>query len=185
MWVVRVLLLTLCITLPLSPVTGEEDMSRVIINTKKFEGLKLRAYKDTMGRITVGYGHNMERALSKRIFLKAGIPWRDVFEGRRSIMIKEAEKIFQYDMAVVESEIRDVVSSFDQHPQLVQTILKDLLYNLGKTKLLKFEKTIAAFNAHDYNKAADELTDSLWYRQVGLRSRSIVGALRELATSSR
>lgn len=159
-------------------------MSNVTIDTKLFEGLILRSYNDKLGYRTVGYGHNMDKPMSKRMFLKLGIPYRDVYTGKLRITKSQAERLFGLDMAIVRREVPKVVTSYKDHPPYVQNILRDLHYNLGKAKFSEFKKTIAAFNDFDYGKAADELFDSKWYKQVGWRAKSIVNALRDLDEST-
>jgi GH24 family phage-related lysozyme (muramidase) len=158
------------------------SMSKVVVNTKLFEGLRLRAYKDTRGFKTIGYGHNMDRALSKRIFLTLGYHYRDVYNGKKALIKQQADKLFNIDMGIVRKEIGSVFNTYDKHSPYVQNIMRDLLYNLGKPKLLKFKKTIAAFNRFDYQEAANELYDSQWYKQTGFRGRTIVRALRSITS---
>ena len=54
--------------------------------TKKFEGLRLKAYADQNGNMTIGYGH--------RIRTK---------EKKKTISLEEANKLFIEDMEEVEN----------------------------------------------------------------------------------
>ena len=51
-------------------------------------------------------------------------------------------------------------------------------FNLGLPKLKKFKKMKAALDANDYNKAADEMQDSLWFDQVKDRGPRMVNIMR-------
>ena len=54
-----------------------------------------------------------------------------------------------------------------------------MCFNLGETKLLKFEKMIKALNAKDYNRAANEMLSSKWSKQVPLRAERLAEIMRE------
>jgi GH24 family phage-related lysozyme (muramidase) len=55
----------------------------------------------------------------------------------------------------------------------------DMLFNLGLTRFLGFQNTIAAIRSGEWSRAASLAKQSLWYKQVGARARRIV---RELDT---
>ena len=49
-------------------------------------------------------------------------------------------------------------------------VLMDMLFNLGLRRLQGFRKFLAAMSRRDWTKAAIEMEDSLWYRQVKTRA---------------
>ena len=59
--------------------------------------------------------------------------------------------------------------------------LVDMSFNLGLTKLNKFEKMKAGLMNNDYNVAADEMIDSKWYKQVKDRGPRMVNVMRSAA----
>jgi len=52
-----------------------------------------------------------------------------------------------------------------------------LIFNLGLSKFMDFQNTIAAIKAGDWQKACANLENSKWHRQVGERSRRILTML--------
>ena len=44
--------------------------------------------------------------------------------------------------------------------------------------MAKFVKMIAAVKRHDWKGAADEMENSLWFRQVGSRGQELVQRMR-------
>ena len=60
--------------------------------------------------------------------------------------------------------------------------LVNMVFNLGKTKLLKFRKMNAAIRRNDWMEAAHQAVASAWYGQVGNRAKRIV---KELATGEK
>ena len=72
-----------------------------------------------------------------------------------------------------------VFQDLEQHPDDVIRVCVNMAFNLGRTRLGKFKNMVAAVNAQDYPKAADEMMDSKWYGQVGRRSKELVELMRE------
>ena len=56
-----------------------------------------------------------------------------------------------------------------------------MAFNLGLTKLNKFKEMRKALMQNDYNKAADEMIDSNWYKQVKTRGPRTVSLMRSAA----
>jgi lysozyme len=54
----------------------------------------------------------------------------------------------------------------------------DLCFNLGLKRLLGFRKFLEAMSLGEYERAAVELQDSLWFKQVKSRGPEIVGMIR-------
>jgi hypothetical protein len=55
---------------------------------------------------------------------------------------------------------------------------------MGLAGFSKFNQTIAALKARDWAGAADHLTDSLWFKQVGSRAVEDVALLRGAAIAA-
>ena len=60
-----------------------------------------------------------------------------------------------------------------------QNALIDMCFNLGKSRLLRFKKMIAAVKEGDWKEAAAQARDSAWHTQVGLRATEIEKMLEE------
>lgn len=120
------------------------------------EGLRLHPYRDTVGKLTIGFGRNLD----------------DV-----GITREEAETMLDNDIEQVRSEL----SHFDWFEQLDakrRDVIMNMCFNLGLPTLLKFENMIAALSAHQYQRAADEMLDSLWAKQVGQRANRLAEEMR-------
>ena len=57
----------------------------------------------------------------------------------------------------------------------------DMCFNLGG-QLADFRNMKAAIDSKDWNRAATEMTNSAWYKQVGRRSANLVAKMRGLAS---
>lgn len=123
---------------------------------KQHEGLELKLYKCPAGKLTIGYGHNIED---------------------NGITEDMAEFILDRDIEDAEDYLKQYFWYYDLDPNR-RAALIDMMYNLGPQKFSGFHKMITAFAAGDHLTAADEAEDSLWYRQVGNRGKTIVRIIR-------
>ena len=129
--------------------------------TKDFEGLRLKMYTCSAGKITIGYGRNLEEV---------------------GISEQEANMLFEHDFANAEAYARVLLSSlgidWSTFPEQRLFVLTDMIFNMGYTKVLSFKKMLAAIKKGDYNKAAKEMLDSKWARQVGNRATTLAALMR-------
>ena len=55
-----------------------------------------------------------------------------------------------------------------------------MMFNMGLTRLSKFKGMKRGVDARDWNRAADERVDSVWYRQVTNRADRLVNRMRKV-----
>lgn len=129
--------------------------------TKDFEGLRLKPYKCTAGKLTIGYGRNLE----------------DV-----GITKTEADMLFERDFAVAEAEVIRLCKEYgiDINNLIEQRfyVLTDMMFNLGYTRLSQFKKLLQALKNGLYEDAAREMMDSLWAKQVGNRAVTLYNLMK-------
>lgn len=119
---------------------------------KLHEGFSSTPYMDTTGHLTIGYGRNLEdRGLTER----------------------EAQYLLYNDISESKHDLRSIIHYFDYLSDIRQAVLIDMRYNLGYRGFRTFEKMIMAVNAWEYERAALEMRDSRWYRQVGKRAERL------------
>ena len=134
------------------------------------EGSVLKVYKDHLGYRTVGVGH---------LILPSDEEW-GVGVGHPITQTRADELLF-YDLANVLKECED---HFHQNwsiwPEEVKLIIANMAFNLGITKLKKFQLMLTAINAEDYKTASKEGLDSRWAKQVYNRARRLMDRLRDV-----
>ena len=54
------------------------------------------------------------------------------------------------------------------------------MFNMGRPRLSKFKGMKRGVDAKDWNAAADEMVDSVWYRQVTNRAERLVERMRNV-----
>lgn len=124
----------------------------------RHEALRLKPYKDTVGKLTIGVGRNLD----------------DV-----GITEDEAMELLENDIKSVEQTLTSKVACFGSLDDPRQRVLADMAFNMGTAKLLTFVKFLAAVEARDWERAADEMLDSTWAKQVGKRATELATQLRE------
>lgn len=124
---------------------------------KSHEGLKLKMYRDSVDKWTIGYGRNIED---------------------NGITLQEAEFMFDNDFLRCKNELISY-GWYACQPQNIQSALLNMCYNMGLSRLLGFKKMIAAIIERDYTKAAMEVMDSKWAKQVGDRAKDVALMMRE------
>ena len=134
------------------------------------EGVKYEIYNDHLGYPTFGIGH-LVRDTDPEAGAALGTP---ISEDR----VIEA---FNEDVETVLSDCAILYDDIDELPEEVQLIIANMMFNLGRPRLSKFKGMKAGVDAKDWNKAADEMVDSAWYRQVTNRAERLVKRMRALA----
>ena len=134
------------------------------------EGVKYEIYKDHLGYPTFGIGHLVIDSDPEH-GQEIGTP---VSEDR----VIEA---FDNDVQIVLADCERLYNDFNVLPEEVQLIIANMMFNMGRPRLSKFKGMKAGVDAQDWNKAADEMVDSAWYRQVPNRAGRLVKRMRALA----
>lgn len=95
-------------------------------------------YTDSVGKLTIGYGHLIEKGIPAEI----------------------GNMLFQSDLADAISDVRYVCSCYDQLSRPRQLVMVSLAFNLGRAGLGKFVRFLGALHLGHYDEAADHLLDS-------------------------
>ena len=87
-------------------------------------------------------------------------------------------QVFHDDCKVAIEDAELLINDLADHPDSVSRVLVNMVFNLGRPRLSKFKNMLAAIEAKDYQRAAEEMKDSKWYHQVGRRSKELVEIMR-------
>lgn len=139
------------------------------------EGYRANLYLDTEGLLTFGIG----RCLQTNPL--TADEWRLLFDnGEIAVSLSHSGARRLLASGILQCQMQCAIS-FPWWPALDEVrreVIVMLTYNIGLQKLLKFRNMLAAIKAGDYETAADELQDSLWFRQVKSRGPRLVNQLR-------
>ncbi|MDD3437342.1 MAG: glycoside hydrolase family protein [Candidatus Gastranaerophilales bacterium] len=125
---------------------------------KKHEGLRLKVYICPAGKLTIGYGRNLED---------------------RGITEKEANIMLENDILDMKLELEDRLPLFKYLDDVRQNVLIEMAFNIGIKGLLNFKKTLEYISIKDYDKAGEEMLNSKWANQVGKRAITLSNLLKK------
>jgi len=122
----------------------------------RHEGVRLKPYTDTVGKVTLGVGRNLEDT--------------GISEG-------EAFNMLHADVARVRKGLSKYLPWWNEQPDPVRLVLQNMGFQLGINGLLEFDRAIGAMQARDYSAAAKHMLDSRWARQTPRRAQELAGLI--------
>ena len=146
------------------------DLNRLREEIAADEGIKHEIYLDHLGLPTFGIGHLVLDSDPEH-----GEPVGTPVSEERVV------EAFDSDVETVLADCEELYDDFAELPEEVQLIIANMMFNMGRPRLSKFKGMKAGVDARDWNKAADEMVDSRWYRQVTNRADRLVQRMRALA----
>lgn len=121
------------------------------------EGLRLKPYRCTAGKLTIGIGRNLD----------------DV-----GITDATAYQMLDEDIVVATQVCKaifgDIFATWGENRRLG---LINLAFNLGYKRFSKFHNTIRAIRIEDWDEAEKGLRNSLWFGQVGQRAERVIAMI--------
>jgi len=135
------------------------DIDIAINQIKQDEGLRLHPYTCTAGKVTIGYGRNLD----------------DV-----GITAEEAEHLLTSDIEVARLDAEQFTGSavWDGLTPARKAVIINMAFNLGITRLSQFKRLHNSLALSSYDEAAKEMLNSRWARQVGSRADRLAESMR-------
>lgn len=116
---------------------------------------KFWIYKDSLGYPTIGYGHLITAS--------------DNFAG--GINEVQADELLMKDLVRTVNDAKGIYAQYKMKtPYIVQIVLTEMVFQMGKGGVLKFKNTLQAMANGDYKAAAAGIRNSAWYRQTTRRA---------------
>lgn len=167
-----------------------EVFRRIGIN----EGIRYTRYFDTEGIPTIGIGFNLNRPDAQSALAQVGVSdFAGVMSGSVTLTDAQVSALFEYSFAPILSDARSSLDDgiFDSMSDARRFVICDLVYNLGLEGWDEFVTTRSLLNqaqsaknagtvvaAHNlFTRAANNLTLSAWYGQVGDRAKRDVAMI--------
>src|SRR3990167_4092982 len=119
------------------------------------EGMRLKPYTDTVGKLTIGVGRNLHD---------------------RGITEAEARYLLDNDINTAIGDLLALTWFPDLDP-IRQRVFVDLCFNLGIVRLKMFVKMLDAASRKDWPNAASELLNSKYAEQVKQRAQTLAAML--------
>jgi lysozyme len=128
------------------------DYTRLIAQLRKHEGVEHKPYTDTVGKLTIGVGRNLDD---------------------RGLSDHEIDFLLQNDIQLVEEELDQWWPHWRSLNQTRQLVVADMMFNMGRPRLSQFKMFLAALQAANYEMASTEMLDSKWASQVKGRATTL------------
>lgn len=144
--------------------------------TADFEGLRLKPYRCPAGKLTIGYGHNIDaKPLTGDIgayFKRTGC----ITEGMANVLLDN-------DLADAKARLFKRLPWVTTLDTVRQMVLIDMTFNMGlgqvgKSGLLSFTHTLALIEDGKFAEAAEAMQQSAWHKQTGRRAVKLCAMMR-------
>ena len=130
-------------------------LSSLIDKVKRHEGWRSKPYRCSAGKLTIGYGTNIEKITKGEGYLLLTSRLNDIFE-------YAVPQLPEYETL---NDIRKLV-------------YLDMLYNLGFKSFKGFKLMRKEVKAGNWHGAANEIENSTYYKQVGIRGQENAEMMR-------
>jgi lysozyme len=132
--------------------TTQAQLNLLRADLKRDEGIRLKPYKCSAGKLTIGVGRNIED---------------------RGITEEESEVLLNTDIALCILDLQKNFKWYEKLDFIRQNAMINMCFNLGITRLLGFKKFINSMEVSDYSSAGFNMMDSKWAVQVGDRAKRL------------
>ncbi len=123
----------------------------------KHEGIKLKPYRCTAGKLTIGCGRNLDD---------------------KGISVDEALYMVNNDIRECESDLKLIFpEEWDNLSKNKKIALIDLRFQLGGSGFRKFKRLIEGVKTGNWTLAKFSIEDSLYYKQVMARAKDNIKLL--------
>lgn len=123
------------------------------------EGLRLKPYRCTAGKLTIGYGYNLENGITQEI----------------------ADILFQHSLKNATNEAIKIIVDYNLAPEWkLRDILIQMCFQLGGQGVRNFKKMLSALEKHDYKTASKEMLNSKWHSDTPARCERLANEMANL-----
>lgn len=132
---------------------------------KLHEGFSSTVYRCSENVSTIGWGH----MLTEDDDFVEGVEYDKA----------ELEELFEKDFAVAVNDADKIINEHELIlPDIAYEVLVEMCFQLGRPRVSKFKKMIAALKEHKFQEAADEMIDSKWHKQTPERCSKLASLMR-------
>jgi len=140
------------------------DMTLMIAELRRDEGVEYSPYVDTTGHQTVGVGHNLDVSP-----LPAGWTY--------PLSDEQVNALLTSDLGVTFGLLDHALPWWRGLDEVRQRVVANMAFNLGIGTLLTFHNTLGAMQRGAYAVAAAGMLNSAWATQVGARAQRLAVAM--------
>lgn len=139
---------------------------------KRDEGERLKAYRDTVGKWTIGIGRNLDD-------VGAAPLTRSVADIKvKGITSAESAAMLDHDLERVDADLDRRLPWWRSLDPVRQRVMVNMCFNLGIGSLCGFANTLKMVETNRYTEASKNMLASKWATQVGERAKRLSGMMR-------
>lgn len=153
------------------------NLDRMVAQLDMHEGFRPKPYRDTVGKLTVGHGYNLDDRGLASLSAALGRGVTLAYLNETGLTRDESLKVLRADIKHFEQKVRQRWPLYDKLDEVRQRCVLDFVFNVGGTKAQKFVSAIGALTLavqhHDprivqvcWDACCYHMMDSLWARQV-------------------
>lgn len=133
------------------------NKQKLVEQLELHEGLRLKPYKDTVGKWTIGIGRNLDD---------------------KGITQGEARMMLNNDIDEFVRKLESNIPVYNRLSDCRQNVLVNMAFNMGIGGLKTFRNMLNCLQVADYHGAAKEMLNSKWAEQVGNRALELAEQMR-------
>ena len=138
------------------PTNSDEVL--LVERIKQHEGFRTFPYKCPAGKLSIGYGRNLEDC---------------------GIREQEAEIMLMNDLTQATLQLYNECPFVAKMDNTRKNVLIEMVYNMGINRFKGFKKMLVACQNGEWDKAADEMLNSKWAGQVKQRAKTLAETMRK------
>jgi len=138
---------------------NEIVIEKAAIQLKRHEGYRKFPYTCTAGKLTCGYGRNLE----------------DV-----GITQAEAEILLFNDIKNALNDLKIIFTDFEELPEQIQIVLVNMRFQLGSGGFRQFKQMIQACKMRQWHTMANQMRKSKWYTQTPGRAEELASIVESV-----
>jgi lysozyme len=122
------------------------------------EGLRLKPYRCSAGKYTIGVGHNLEA---------------------KGISQKVADLILEEDMDEAINGADSLINNFSDLSKARQVVLCSMVFQMGLDGMKAWKNTLSCIQRGEFKSAAYNMGLSLWARQTPERAQRLMKMMED------
>lgn len=134
------------------------NKQKLVDQLEVHEGVRLKPYKDTVGKWTIGIGRNLDD---------------------KGLTPQEARFLLNNDIEYFSNALELNIPVYNQLSDCRRNVLVNMAFNMGVAGLKTFRNMINCLKVRDYHGAAKEMLNSKWAVQVGNRALELAEQMRK------
>jgi lysozyme len=133
------------------------NRKKMIAQLRLHEGERLKPYRCTAGKLTIGVGRNLDD---------------------RGITSDESAYLLRNDIDSHWNELIKHIPWVETLDDIRQRVMLDMAFNMGIFGLLTFHQTLGHIKVGNYALASSAMLESKWARQVGQRAKRLATMMK-------